>query len=299
MTTNKDITDFLLKKIYNELNALHLSSIRFLQSRSRIHICIHELRTNNKKIRALLRLIKSDISANDYILYNSFYRDMNRDIAVYRDISSQIELLSNIKKNFRNELVKKAVNDAIKQFKINRKVVLQLYLSGNLRNDYMQALEEKTISLNILTEEIKIENVIGKGVKSSYRNAVKLFNKCLKTNNDDDFHEWRKNVKYLLYQFKTIRSLWPSVINAYISELNLLSSYLGNIHDLSLFKVLLTQNQIKTENQQLKKSLQASVRNQLHQLKNKSTVLGKLIFVEKAKDFCGRLESYYYALKQN
>ena len=52
----------------------------------------------------------------------------------------------------------------------------------------------------------------------------------------EDFHEWRKQVKYLRHQFGLLRKVWPDVLDAMEGSADELGELLGTDHDLAVLR---------------------------------------------------------------
>jgi CHAD domain-containing protein len=49
----------------------------------------------------------------------------------------------------------------------------------------------------------------------------------------ENLHEWRKQVKYLFYEFQVLRPVFTEELTIYESKLDKLADYLGEDHDLA------------------------------------------------------------------
>src|SRR4051812_17111786 len=50
----------------------------------------------------------------------------------------------------------------------------------------------------------------------------------------ETFHEWRKQVKHLLYQARVLKPLWETMMTALTTELKTLGDSLSEDHDLAI-----------------------------------------------------------------
>lgn len=75
------------------------------------HEGIHEARKRFKKIRTLLRAMRSELGTDKYQDENTFFRDIARSVGAVRDAQSLIECLEKLKElsdeNVRSEVVLK------------------------------------------------------------------------------------------------------------------------------------------------------------------------------------------------
>jgi CHAD domain-containing protein len=66
---------------------------------------------------------------------------------------------------------------------------------------------------------------------------------CGKHPTVENFHEWRKRVKYYRYQLKLLRDFWKPVMEALRREAVKLSDDLGDDHDLAVLVEYLGENE--------------------------------------------------------
>ena len=52
----------------------------------------------------------------------------------------------------------------------------------------------------------------------------------------ENFHEWRKRVKYLWHQVEVLLLIQPEILTEMANELHALSDYLGEDHDLAVLR---------------------------------------------------------------
>ena len=57
----------------------------------------------------------------------------------------------------------------------------------------------------------------------------------------ENFHEWRKRVKYLWYHVRLLDPLWPGLFPAWAEQLHDLSEYLGVAHDLAQLRATIPE----------------------------------------------------------
>ena len=67
--------------------------------------------------------------------------------------------------------------------------------------------------------------------------------KCASSSDkDEDFHEWRKRVKYYFYLLKMLTPRWPSRLGKAVKHLDRLQDKLGKDHDLAVLKSFLMKH---------------------------------------------------------
>ena len=80
------------------------------------------------------------------------------------------------------------------------------------------------------------------GVEDVFRRGRQAMNQARAKGRAEDFHEWRKQVKYLRHQFGLLREVWPDVLEAMEDTADELGERLGADHDLAVLR-----ERVKTE----------------------------------------------------
>ncbi|HEX6387690.1 MAG TPA: CHAD domain-containing protein, partial [Anaerolineae bacterium] len=211
---------------------------------------IHEARKCFKKIRAVLRLIVQPKVADElgkeiYKRENLCYRDAGRCLSDLRESAVMVETLDKVANHFAQEL------DAGVQPKVAevRSALVQSHqaLSQRLYD------EEKVIDVVVATlhpARARLASwpiagddftaIVG-GLRRVYQRGRRCLAHAYANRTAEDFHEWRKQVKYLWYHLTILEPLRPEVLQRTTTKLHDLSDYLGDDHDLFALRRRLQQ----------------------------------------------------------
>ncbi|WP_319589473.1 CHAD domain-containing protein [uncultured Draconibacterium sp.] len=275
--------------IFRVLDKLHSDSARFITHTNRQHYYIHEVRTNIKKIRGVLRLLRHEIGDESYSEMNGYYRELAQEVALLRDDTSQIELLQEIKLKLRNPAVTKAIDKIISQHRRNRKIAFDHFKETGHAEDIKQmilSLQQMTHSLDFAGDP---ESFILKSLQQIYHQARSAFETTELVNDDEIYHSWRKQVKYLTYHLMLLNKAWPNSIRAYISDLSVLGSTLGKLHDLDLFHAAVKANNITIRDKDSRTKLMRYLYNRRSVLRKRVQALGEQCFAESSDAFALRI----------
>lgn len=281
--------EYFEKGIFRVLDKLHSDSAKFITQTKRQHFHIHEVRTNIKKIRGLLRLLRHEIGNDNFREMNNYYRELAMEVAPLRDDTSQIELLQEIKSKLHNPAVTKALDKIIAQHRRNRKNAFENFKqSGHAENikQMILSLQQMMHSLNFAGDP---ESFILKSLQHIYKRARGAFETTELLNNDEIYHYWRKQVKYLTYHLMLLNKAWPNSIRAYISDLSLLGSTLGKLHDLNLFHEAIKNKSILIPEKQSRERLMRYLYNRRLGLRRRVQALGEQCFAESSEAFALRI----------
>ncbi|MDX8340596.1 CHAD domain-containing protein [Draconibacterium sp. IB214405] len=281
--------EYFEEGIFRVLDKLHSDSAKFITSTKRQHYYIHEVRTNIKKIRGLLRLLRHEIGEESYNEMNAYYRDLAMEVAPLRDDTSQIELLQEVKSKLRNPAVTKALDKIISQHRRNRKTAFDHFKeTGHAENikQMILSLQQMIHSLSFTGDP---EFFILKSLQHIYKRARGAFETTEFLNDEEVYHYWRKQVKYLTYHLMLLNKAWPNSIHAYISDLSLLGSTLGKLHDLDLFHAAIKSKRIVITDKDSREKLMRYLYNRRSILRKRVQALGEQCFAESSDAFALRI----------
>jgi CHAD domain-containing protein len=259
---------------------------------------VHEIRTELKKTRASLRLLRKALNSNSYHRENIHLRDAGKPFTQVRDAKVLLDTLKKLSVHHRNKFDGKPFNN------------LRVGLRKEYRDSKNKILTDKKNLEKILTKLKKskqrisnwsIENrgwsKLGAGLTHTFDSANSAFKKAQQKMTPETLHEWRKQVKYLRYQIEILEPLWPRYLKDLAEEDHKLTDYLGNHHDLHILKGKLNQHHEWLADKTSRKELLDAIENQQRTLQEKAFALGTRIFGESKSQFSGRLEKYWKAWK--
>jgi CHAD domain-containing protein len=281
--------EYFEEGIFRVLDKLHSDSAKFITNTKRPHYYIHEVRTNIKKIRGLLRLLRHEIGENSYNEMNAYYRDLAMEVAPLRDDTSQIELLREIKLKLRNPAVTKALDKIISQHRRNRKTAFDLFKQSGHAEDIKQMILGLQQMIHSLSFTGDPEFFILKSLQHVYKRARGAFETTEFLNDDEIYHYWRKQVKYLTYHLMLLNKAWQNSIRTYISDLSFLGSSLGKLHDLNLFHEAIKSKNIQISDKNSRKKLMRYLYNRRWLLRKQVHALGEQCFIESSEAFSLRI----------
>ncbi len=281
------------------LNHLHHDSARRIVARSQQYISIHRYRVNLKKIRGIVRLLRFDIGEEKYHELDNDYRTVARQSSVLRDYSSQIELLKNLKNSATDETLTSSLQEAIKQIGQLRITEYQKFVAKKQGFSIQQMI----LGLNENTQQLNISNCsevfILKSFCNIYQKAKNAYVESHVNENEEIYHSWRKQVKYLMYQLTILKKAWPSYFQIYIKELKKLGSLLGKLHDLHLLDFHLREKSWISLTKKQETAIIKFIAPQKEELKTNIRSIGDRLFYENASSIAGRIYSIWKASEEN
>jgi CHAD domain-containing protein len=114
----------------------------------------------------------------------------------------------------------------------------------------------------------------------------------------ENFHEWRKRVKYLWYHTRILEPVWPDMLEELADQVHDLSDYLGDDHDLAELRRVIIDRPQNFGNERDLEMLVALIDRRRSELEAAARPLGERIYVEKPDEFVDRLASYWPIWRQ-
>jgi CHAD domain-containing protein len=279
--------------IHRILDTLHDEAAKYIMSRSRQHISIHELRKNVKKIRAILRLIRHEIGIEKYRELNDRYRNLAGQVAVLRDDTSQIELLESMQKKVDDPQIRRTISKAIRQVQRKRKKEFDEFYKSKKHNTvyyYILSSKEEMQKLDFNGDP---DYFILQSLKRIHNRARSAMETSGLLKSDEVYHYWRKQVKYLMYQLTVLNLAWPAYFKIYISELNKLGNLLGKLHDLNLFNEHIHEEKLIVLKPAQKRIMLKYIYRKRAELKKKIAITGEKLFSESSEAFSMRIHDFW------
>ena len=196
----------------------------------------HDARKRTKKVRALLRLARPEIGEKVYRRENGALRDAARLLSPVRDAWVLVEAVDDLVTPPDEDLSPEAVA-AFRAVLVGEHRSLQTGLK-----EEGAAVETATAYERVLARLSRwpIEDhgwaSLDDGLEDVFRRGRQAMGRARGKGRADDFHEWRKQVKYLRHQFALLRPVWPDVLEAMEDTADELGERLGGDHDLAVLR---------------------------------------------------------------
>jgi CHAD domain-containing protein len=127
------------------------------------------------------------------------------------------------------------------------------------------------------------------GLKKSFRRARQAYECARHEPSPENFHEWRKQVKQLGIQLRTLGPKWPAAAQARLKALDRVGDLLGEDHDLCLLNHWVAELPVGEEAKVVTRRLGS----RQQALRATVLALGRDIFAETPKVVCSRLGKYW------
>ncbi len=255
---------------------------------------VHDARKRFKKVRAVLRLVRYEIGNEVYKSENVCYRDAGRQLADIRDSYVRVQTLDSVTECYAADLNGKAYAT------LREKLMAEHEALKRQRLDHDETLAGAAATIQkargrVETWPIKHNDfsAVSDGLKRVYKRGRTGLSRAYANPNPENFHEWRKRVKYLWYHLRILKNLWPDLLVELAGQTHDLADYLGDDHDLAeLRHLLLNRPNLFPSESDMEDLIDLMTQRQA-ELKVAAHHLGERIYVEKPKAFVKRIGKYW------
>jgi CHAD domain-containing protein len=196
----------------------------------------HDARKRCKKMRALLRLVRKDLGRRVYRKNNASLRDAARTLSRVRDAWVLLEALDRLVEGAGDELSADSVAGLRALLaKDHRELQAQL-AEGDAAERAVAELEHVAARVPCWPLHDRGWDTLGGGIEAVFRQGRADMAAAYREGTTEQFHEWRKQVKYLRYQLGLLREAWPEVLEAMEATADELGELLGEDHDLAVLR---------------------------------------------------------------
>jgi CHAD domain-containing protein len=252
---------------------------------------VHDARVCIKKIRALLRLVRQSLGEKLYKAEDKGFRNTARLLSKARDSAALLEIFSKLNEHFSEQLT----DDAFAEVKS------KLSRAKTARADGRKtAMAEAAKSLRAARRRVKDwpkpgpHTALTKGLKQVFKLGRENFHTAYAQPAVETFHEWRKQVKHLLFETAMLKSLWPKAMKASKGELKHLGELLSDDHDLAILRKRLVKQIDEVDETEIE-ALMALIDQRRNELQITAKSLGARVYAEKPNEFANRIDAYWDA----
>lgn len=255
---------------------------------------IHSVRKRIKKIRALFRLVRSEISKKVFRRENSKYQAIGRQLSQLRDATVMINTLEKLRQAH-PDAIPVSTFSALKRSLTQRQVQVshEFFEDGTHMQDVIDALREVSLKVPGLSKTHHRFADIRTNLDRIYRQGRKALRVARREPSIHNFHEFRKEVKTLWYHTRLLEPGWPGLFGAYADEFGRLGELLGDDHDLGVLAGEIDSDRLLLSNKRTKETVLQVLHQQRTTLQEQIYPLANRLFAEKASDFVGRYRLYW------
>lgn len=257
-------------------------------------VAVHESRKCFKKLRGLLRLVRKELGESVYQQENICFRDAGRCLSDLRDSAVRIQTLDNLTDSHDLPLGAPSVG-AMREalvifYRATRQRVVEEQQGLVRAAELIQAARHRVADWPL--KDDSFSGVSG-GLRQVYRRGRSRLNDVVPEPSVENFHEWRKQVKYLWYNVQILQPVWPNLMARLAEEIHDLSEILGDAHDLAMLQRLVEERPLILDNPDARNSFISFLETESQNLHAAAYRHGRRIYAEAPKPFVKRLHAYW------
>jgi CHAD domain-containing protein len=258
---------------------------------------IHEIRKTCKRLRALLRMVRPDLSTRSFRKADRKIRNLARHLAGKRDSKVLTDTLDKIAQHFSPLLDDTALSPVSDSLQAQ----LALVNENTEGPGDSHTLEKRLISVRRVIDRIDCNRISHKtlvaGMTDSYRQGRRAYKALRQTPDTVNGHYLRKQAKYLGYQLQFVAAWNDDELAPLIEDFHRLEDTLGNDHDLSVLAEMLVDQPQLCPGKTRKELLNALVESRRVALLSKALRLAGKLYSDKPRHFRMRLKSAFSHLE--
>ena len=201
---------------------------------------VHATRKHIKKLRALLRLIRSEIGQEIFTEENNRLREVARGFSGSRDARVQLQLLEKLAA----QAAQKKSAFAKTSGALEEEMAAQADTFGPQRREAESTLQRICDRLEGWPVDDLAMKDLCCGLRHSYKRGRNCFEEVGAKPTTENFHSWRKRVKESGIRRASLQNLNRAVISEMAEAAKTLGQRLGDLHDLAFFRLRLKRREI-------------------------------------------------------
>lgn len=277
----------------------------FFEGEDAFASAVHEMRKSMKRVRALLRLVRSELGEQIFEFEDRSVAETARMMSEPRSATAMVLTLEVIREIYGEFLAEATFEElgvrlAARRDTIHLKVMEDPHLVArmvrNLEKAYNRYSSWPTDPEAWEAYGVGIRDdyaSVGPGLRSTYHRGRREMVIAYSRPSAENFHQWRKRAKYLRHQMEFLAPLWPEVIVGMAMTLDRLGSLLGEDHDLAELVELLHSRPDYTPDLRERSLLLALVGQRRSELRLAAEILGRRIYAERPVSLTDRFGEYW------
>jgi CHAD domain-containing protein len=252
---------------------------------------VHGARKEMKKLRTVLRLLRSEIGGKRYRRQNARFRDAGRALSATRDAEAKLGTLESLAEH-EEGLPEEAVDAWRRILERDRGAAADAARDQPAVAAAIELLEAGLAEIESWDLAGDSWDLVDPALRRTYRRGRRAMKTAEGDRREADFHGWRKRAKDLWYELRLFGDAWPGPLEATAEEAHRLTELLGDHHDLALLRVDLRERNLGEDE---RAALEAAIDRRQEELAAAAFPLGRRLYAEPPKAFNRRLRRYWQA----
>lgn len=289
------------------IDQLELAAAGFFDGEDEFANAVHQSRKSMKRVRALLRLVRGELTERVFGYEDRAIRDTGRLLAEVRSSFAVTEAGMLIRDLYGDLLAPSTFDELLARLTHRRDLIeLTALEDPQLIGRVVHNLEKAHSRYTAWPTDPDASAVYGLGIRDDYaaiepglhdtysRGRTEMV-AAYRSRTSYDFHEWRKRAKYLRHQIEFLAPLWPEVVVGLAATLDRLGEILGEDHDLAELAELIHNRPDLCRNPRERSLFAALIAQRRAELQTAAEILGRRVYAEKPGALRHRFGEYWGA----
>lgn len=285
--------DFSLRRIvYEQIDG----AISQLGRGSDLNEEIHEARKHFKRVRAVLRLARGALPGKTYRRENAFFRDQGRILSPVRDSAVYIETFDRLRGRYGARMTGSSFTRLRHALERSHRTLLNgLAGEPQILAAIVDSLQEARCRVDCWKLGADEFTPFAPGLRRNYARGRAELRVAAKRPTTENFHAFRKRVKYLWYHMQILRPVWPGPVGALARECDQLADRLGDEHDLAMLLQSSQVQELRNESVDFAELLESLIARERRRTLRTASLQAARIYQESPGRFAGRIAGYWHA----
>ena len=230
-----------LKRVADEEIAAAGKELQSLESEGMAD-AVHEARKHFKKMRALVQLLRAPLGAKAVRAEQKFYRALGRELQRVRDAQAQTITLQGLVERFFDTRRPPLVAAAGRLLADEEERACRAIIKNDVASNVIASLGNARLRVDAWKLDDFRWKDLRAALRRSYRRARDAWRHASAETEPRALHDWRRRTKDLFYHATLCHGIAPDSMDELVGELDVLSEFLGNDHDLVVLRTLLERH---------------------------------------------------------
>jgi len=255
--------------------------------RDRSHVdgweAVHEARKRVKKIRAVLRLLRTDLGSH-YAPRNKRLRKVAHELSPLRDVDAMAETVRSLRDRYPDLITPTTFAAVNRGFLARRRRTGRRTDSSRLRSGAARELRRTASSTVRRIRRVASTAAVTTGFRRGYERASDALAEVRAQPEDARFHAWRRRVKDHWYHVRLLEDLSARARDR-AQRLKRLETWLGDDHNLVLMRETILRTPARFGDQRATTLVLGCVAKYQTTLRRRALKLGDRLFKPKPGEF--------------
>lgn len=198
---------------------------------------VHGVRKRIKRVRAVLRLVRSDLGDRAYHQENTALRDAAHLLNDVRNATVLVDALDKLQKSSGDQLRPDAVDGLHRLLTARRQEIHEQFVRQTKGVDELnQALRKCRDRVDDWKVHKIGSSTVRRGLKRIFQSGCDAFHAAEEQATIENLHECRKQAKYFDHQLQILKQVASGPINELRDRVDELTQLLGDDHDLAMLR---------------------------------------------------------------